>query len=100
MVRYISLLKFTHQGAEKMEESPHRANLFQEEAAAAGIRVESVYWCSGGVYDALLILSADDEHAALHQLARLKKTGNVIPENMRLFAADEFDILIGLKNEK
>ncbi len=99
MVRYLTLLKFTHQGAAKMEESTHRADIFQQEAATAGIHVESVYWCSGGTYDGVLIFRAPDEHTALHQLTNLRKSGDVTLESSRLFTAAEFDILVGLKKD-
>lgn len=100
MVRYISLLKFTHQGAEKMEGSTERARIFQQEAADAGVNVESAYWCTGGTYDGVLILTAENEHEALRQLVRLRQNGNVSAENMRLYGPDEFDILTGLKHDE
>ena len=99
MVRYLTLLKFTSQGAKMMEKSTDRANTFQREATAAGIHVESMYWCQGGLHDGILIMSAPDEHTALRQLALLKKTGNVTTECSRLFTAAEFDVLIGLRKD-
>lgn len=100
MVRYISLLKFTHQGAEKMEASTNRARMFQEEAKTAGVQVEGTYWCTGGTYDGVLILTAENEHAALQQLVKLRQTGDLTVESMRLFSPDEFDVLMGLKNDE
>lgn len=99
MVRYLSLLRFTHQGAEKMEGSTERARIFQKEAEEAGVQVEATYWCTGGIYDGVIILTAEDEHDALQQLVKLRKTGDVIAENMRLYGPDEFDVLMGLKND-
>jgi len=95
MVRYASLLKLTPQGARKLEQSTERARIFRQEAEAAGVSVEVCYWCVGA-YDALIILSAPDEHAALHQIARLARAGNVSPESLRLYTADEFDSLMNL----
>ena len=95
MVRYLSLLKFTPQGLQKMEQSTERAHAFRLEAEAAGVTVEAAYW-GVGAYDGVVILTAEDEHAALRQIARLARGGNVQPESLRLYSAEEFDELLNL----
>ena len=60
MARYISLLRFTEQGAKNMKKSTTRAHNFDKLAAKAGVKVEGQYWTMGA-YDGVLILTADSE---------------------------------------
>ncbi|MBI3853670.1 MAG: GYD domain-containing protein [Verrucomicrobia bacterium] len=89
MIRYVSLIRFTEQGARAIQKSASRAAAFREAAAKAGVKVEAQYW-TVGAFDGLLILSADNERQALQQLARLAEAGNVRTETLRALTADEF----------
>ena len=94
MPRYISLLRFTDQGARAIKNSPHRALDFRQAAARAGVQVEAQYWTFGS-HDGLLILNADTAEAALRCLTELAAAGNVRAETMRAFDADEFAQVAG-----
>jgi uncharacterized protein with GYD domain len=94
MPRYISLLRFTDQGARGIKNSTTRALDFKKAAEKAGVRVEAQYWMFGA-YDGLLILSADSPEAALHCLTELSSAGNVRTETMRGFDGTEFAQLTG-----
>jgi uncharacterized protein with GYD domain len=94
MPRYISLLRFTDQGARDIKKSTSRALDFKKAAESAGVRVETQYWMFGP-HDGLLILNADTAEAALHCLTELAAAGNVRTEAMRAFGADEFAKLAG-----
>ena len=59
MARYISLIRFTDQGARSMKKSAARAASFRKSAERAGITVEAQLWTMGA-YDGLLILSGDE----------------------------------------
>jgi hypothetical protein len=45
--RYISLLRFTEQGAKDVKKSINRAHEFGKAAAKAGVQIEGQYWTLG-----------------------------------------------------
>lgn len=94
MARYISLLRFTEQGAKNIKKSTARAHAFDKLAARSGVRVEGQYWTMGK-YDGVLILSADSEQKVLHLLAALAALGNVSTATMQAFVDSEFDAIVG-----
>ena len=94
MTRYISLIKFTEQGAKNLNKSTVRAHAFAKAAARAGVRVEGQYWTMGA-YDGVLIISADNERKALHCLAELARSGNVTTETLPAFDERDFDAIVG-----
>jgi uncharacterized protein with GYD domain len=89
MTRYITLLRFTEQGAKNIKDSPSRAHAFKEEATKAGVKVEGQYWTIGA-YDGALVLSADDESKILNVLTALASRGYVRTETLRAFDESEF----------
>lgn len=88
MPTYLSLLRFTDQGASASAKSTVRAAAFARTAAKNGVRMEAQYW-TAGAYDGMLILSADDELKALHCLTELAAAGYVRPETMPVLDAQE-----------
>ena len=94
MARYISLLRFTEQGAKNINKSTTRAHDFDKVAAKAGVKVEGQYWTMGK-YDGVLILSADSEEKVLHMLTLLAALGNVRTNTMQAFVDKEFDAIVG-----
>jgi uncharacterized protein with GYD domain len=94
MARYITLLKFTEQGAKNINKSTARAHAFDKLAAKAGVKVEGQYWTMGR-FDGVLILSASDETKVLHMLTSLAALGNVCTQTMQAFVDKEFDAIVG-----
>ena len=94
MTRYISLLRFTEQGAKNMKKSTARAHDFDEIAEKAGVKVEGQYWTMGN-YDGVLIVSAESEEKVLHLLTLLAALGNVRTNTMQAFVDKEFDAIVG-----
>ena len=94
MARYISLLRFTEQGAKSIQKSTNRAHTFDNIAAKAGVKIEGQYWTMGAC-DGVLIISADSEEKALHCLTQLAAEGNVRSETMPAFIGKEFDEIVG-----
>jgi uncharacterized protein with GYD domain len=92
MPRYITLIRFTEQGAKHIKQST--AHAFAEAAAKGGVRVETQYWTTGG-YDGALVLSADSERKVLHALTELGAGGSVRTETLQAFDAKEFEAIIG-----
>lgn len=94
MARYISLLRFTEQGAKNIKKSTARAHAFDKLAAKSGVKVEGQYWTMGKC-DGVLILSADSEQKVLHLLSTLAALGNVRTATMQAFSDAEFDAIAG-----
>lgn len=94
MARYLSLLKFTDQGARAIQKSAARAAAFRAAAERVGVRVEAQFWTIGA-HDGVLILSADEPSQVLRCLADLAAAGNVRPETLQAFDAAEFGALTG-----
>lgn len=94
MARYISLLRFTEQGARKIKDSTKRAHEFDKIAAKTGVKIEGQYW-TVGEYDGVLIVQADSAEKALHCLAELASEGNVRTETMQAFVDSDFDRIVG-----
>jgi uncharacterized protein with GYD domain len=93
MARFISLIRFTEQGAKAIKKSTTRAHAFDEAAAKAGVKIEGQYWTVGAC-DGVVILNADDEKKALHCLAELATAGNVRTETMQAFTDKEFEAIV------
>src|SRR5262245_31930254 len=94
MSRYVSLFRFTEQGARNIKKSTARAEAFKQATRKAGVTVEALYWTVGS-YDGLLIIKAATESKALHGLTELATAGNVRSETMQAFDAKEFAAIVG-----
>ena len=92
MARYVSLIRFTDQGARALKKSAARALGFRKAAEKAGITVEAQLWTAGSC-DGVLILSGD-EKKILRCLAQLAALGNVRTETLRAFNAEEFKAIV------
>ena len=93
MARYVSLLRFTEQGARNIRKSAARALAFKRDAAKRGVTVELQLWTAGS-QDGVLVLNGE-EKAVLGCLAQLASLGNVRTESLRAFTADEFKSITG-----
>jgi uncharacterized protein with GYD domain len=94
MCTYVSLIRFTEQGAVNIRKSTDRAEAFDQAAKAAGVEIVGQYWTIGS-YDGLLIVRAESERKALHWLAALVSYGNVRTETMQAFTVEEFRQILG-----
>ena len=94
MPKYITLIRFTEQGAKNLKQSPARARAFAEAVARTGVKVDAQYWTTGS-YDGALVLSADSERKVLHALTELVAVGNVRTETLPAFDAKEFEAIVG-----
>lgn len=94
MARYVTLIRFTAQGARNLKQSPARAAAFCKAAEKAGVKVESQLWTTGA-YDGILILNAANETKALSVIAKLVASGNVSTQTLQAFDAKEFAAIVG-----
>ena len=93
MARYVTLIRFTEQGARGIEQSTGRALAFKKAAEKAGVTVEAQLWTAGSC-DGLLVLNGE-EQKVLRQIAELARAGNVRTETLRAFDATEFQSITG-----
>ena len=93
MVRYVTLIRFTNQGAKNLKKSTARALAFSKQASKAGVNVEVQLWTLGR-YDGVLILSAENSKAVLHCLAELTASGNVRTETLLAMDEGEFESIV------
>ena len=89
MHRYITLLKFTSQGA-KAVKSSERAHLFTKVAEKAGVRIEGPYWTQGA-YDGVLIMSAENEADAMRVPLALAVAGNLETQTIEELVPEEVE---------
>jgi uncharacterized protein with GYD domain len=94
MPKYITLIRFTEQGAKNIKQSTARARAFAEAVSKAGVKVEAQYWTAGS-FDGALVLSTDAERKVLHALTELAAAGNVRTETLQAFDAKEFEAIVG-----
>jgi len=94
MARYVSLLKFTHQGVRSLKQSSARAAAFCKAAEKAGVKVEAQLW-TVGQYDGILILSAEDETKVLATIAKLGALGNIHTHTMPAYDSAQFATIVG-----
>lgn len=88
MATYVTLIRFTEQGAKNVRETRKRADAFRDAAQKAGATVREIYWTLGA-YDGLLILDAPDEQTITSIMVDLGALGNVRTQTMRAFDQDE-----------
>ena len=93
MARYVSLIRFTDQGARALKKSAARALGFRKAAEKSGLTVEAQLW-TGGACDGVLILSGE-EKKILRCLAQLAGLGNVRTQTLRAFDVEEFKAIVG-----
>lgn len=91
MARYVTLLRFTDQGARAMGKSPSRALAFKKAAQKVGVIVETQLWTVGAC-DGVLVLSGEEKNV-LSVLTQLASLGNVRTETLQAFDADEFKMI-------
>ena len=93
MATYITLARWTQQGAERIKESPARLDAFKQLVKSAGGEVKGFYMVTGQ-YDMVLIIEApSDEVVAKVALATASK-GGVRTESLRAFTEDEYRKII------
>ena len=93
MPTYVSLIRFTEQGAKNVRDTQRRAAAFRDAAQDAGVTVREVYWTTGA-YDGLLLLDAPDEQSVTAVMVGLSALGNVRTQTMRAFDESEIGAII------
>ncbi len=93
MPTYISLLRFTQQGAEKIKDSPARLERAKSAMKAAGGELKAFYLTMGR-YDAVVIAQAPNDEAYAATMLAIGAAGAVRTETLRAFTEEEYRKII------
>ena len=93
MPTYIQLLRFTHQGIQKIKKSPTRLDAAKKAFRAMGGEFKGFYLVMGQ-YDAVAIMEAPDDETASRFALAIGAKGNVRTETLRAYTEDEYRKLI------
>jgi uncharacterized protein with GYD domain len=96
MPTYITLLRWTQKGAEKVKESPNRLDAARKAFQAAGVQLKEFYMVMGQ-YDMVAVVEAPDDATGAKATLALASQGNVTTETLKAFKEDEYrKIVAGL----
>jgi len=93
MATYISLLKFTCLGIEKIKESPARLDAAKQAFQAMGAELKEFYFVMGS-YDIVIISEAPDDETVAKLALSIGSQGNIRTETLRAFTEDEYKKII------
>ena len=93
MPTYVTLLRFTGQGAVNLKEAPNQLDTIKQAARELGVDIKGFYLLMGQ-YDAVLIAEAPDDETKAKASMAVSALGNLHTETMRAFTEDEFRQLI------
>lgn len=93
MPTYISLLKYTQQGAQKIKESPARLDAAKKGFKAMGAELKQWYLVMGQ-YDAVIIAEAPDDETVAKLALATSSQGAIHTETLRAFTEDEYRKII------
>ena len=89
MATYITLLRYTQQGAANVKESPDRLDAGREAFKKLGVEIKDTYLLMGR-YDLLCVIEGPDDDTVAKCLLTLGAQGNVQTETMKAWPEDEF----------
>jgi uncharacterized protein with GYD domain len=93
MPTYISLIKYTQQGASSIKDSPARLDVARTAAQALGGQIKE-WFLTLGQYDAIAIIEMPSEETLAQLLLVLGVAGNIQTETTRAFTEAEYRILL------
>jgi uncharacterized protein with GYD domain len=93
MPTYVSLVKFTDQGAKNAKDTVQRAAAFRNDVERRGGKLLSVYWTQGK-YDIVTTIQAPDDQTAMATILAVAGLGNVRTETLRAFDESEMQSII------
>jgi len=93
MATYISMLRWTQQGASGVKDSPKRLDAARKAFKKLGAEIKDVYMTMGR-YDLVCIIEAPDDGTAARALLSLGSQGNVQSETLKAFTESEYRKII------
>jgi uncharacterized protein with GYD domain len=91
---YISLCRWTQQGAQSIKESPARLDAAKKGLAADGITLLNFYMVTGS-HDIVIISDAPNDEAMAKAMLRTLSQGGITTQTSRAFTEDEYRRIIG-----
>ncbi len=92
-MRFVTLLRFTEQGARSLNETTIRADQFRQEAEAAGLKILQQLWTQGAI-DGIVVYEAADGETASRAMLKLAARGFVRTETLPAYDAAEMAKLL------
>ena len=93
MATYVTLVKFTDQGARSIKETVSRADAVKEGASRFGVSLKSIHWTQGQ-YDLVAVWEAKDEASFMAFGLSIAAAGNVRTETLKAFGRDEMAAIV------
>jgi uncharacterized protein with GYD domain len=93
METYISLVSYTGEGVQHMDESPERLDAARDVVASMGGELTH-FFLTMGQYDAVAIMEMPDAETATQAGITISGAGAVRTETLRAFPEDEYRELI------
>ena len=94
MSHFVTLIRYTQQGAAKIKESPARLDAAKKAAEKAEGKIHAWY-LTMGKYDAVLISEFPDDEASAKFMLATGALGNVTTQTMKAFTEGEYRKIIG-----
>jgi uncharacterized protein with GYD domain len=93
MPTYVSLIKWTDQGARASKDTIQRAHAFSSDLERRGGKLVSIFWTQGA-YDIVTTIEAPDDQTAMAALIAVGGLGNVRTETLRAFSETEMAAIL------
>ena len=93
MAKYISLVKYTAKGVEKIKESPNRLDAFKQLCESMGVTLEGFYLTMGR-YDIILIVDAPNPETIAKIILTTTSGGAVSTETFPAFPEEAYRKII------
>jgi uncharacterized protein with GYD domain len=93
MPTYLSLMRWTKEGVEKIKESPTRLEAGKKAVESAGGKIINFYMLMGE-YDMALVVEAPDDATLARISLSLTSKGGVRTQTLRAFTEDEYRKII------
>jgi uncharacterized protein with GYD domain len=90
---YVTLIRYTQQGASKIKESPARLDAARKAAEKGGGKIHA-WFLTMGKYDAVLVSEFPSDEASAKFMLATGALGNVTTQTMKAFTEDEYRKII------
>jgi len=91
---YITLIRYTQQGAAKIKESPTRLDAAKKAAGAVGGKIHAWY-LTMGKYDAVIVSEFPNDEASAKFMLSTGSLGNITTQTMKAFTEAEYRKIVG-----
>jgi len=89
MAHYITLIRYTQQGAARIKESPARLDAAKKAAEAAGGKIHAWY-LTMGKYDAVIISEFPNDETIAKFVLSTGSLGNITTQTLKAFTEAEY----------